>query len=898
MKTMNRTVVLGAALGLVCLIAFSIFWRKENAPPAAPGADRPPAATPAVGIRIRPDPGGVTAAAVTDPDGVGTLELVGVVLDPAQSPLGGAQVWVSSTPPRLAVSDENGRFRFGGLFARAYSLEARAGRYYVRPVGVRLDGNAEPVVLHAQAAGSLSVEVRSDRTDAPVAGAQVELRGTVTWRGVTDARGKTELTGVGPGWRVLSVQAPGFAPAALPLTTTSMTEDQTAMVRLEGGAPVSGRVVDASGRPVSGARVWARATAQPFPVVDPALDSVRSDADGRWILLAAPAGTHQFLASDGAHADAATAPIALDGVTPKLDVEIQMSDGGVIAGVVQHKDGSPAPNTEVRLSTLGSNGPSPLRELFTDAGGNFRLGGLPPRGYLLHAWGDRGASAPKEVELAARGDQKVVLTLEHDAALAGIVVSSSGEPVAEAQVQAEAVDRSGERIRGRLPKLALTNSAGRFELGALSEGSYRLRASRPGSPPESLALHRGVLAETGNTEVRIVALEDGGVTGKVVGEDGAPVRRFAVSFDGRTAAHFDTTTGDFSVTTPAGTHDLVIDGPMFVSTVVAKVKVEEGRPTSVGTVKVKVGRSIRGRVLLPDGTPVAGANVIAGTLLTGDGKRLDVASESVGSQRTESDERGRFVLDGFDDRALVAVAEAPGKGRSTSVALGAGTNQIADLVLQPTGALEGMVTRGGKPLADVVVIANPRGANRSNFFVTTGPDGRFGFDALSGGAYAVSAMIQDGNNPRDAHIRAATVEPGQRAKLDIQIPADGLTLKVVVATEGRAAVQASYVALLAGRFDATNVADLRTLYQPPGTGALYVRPARGAEPAQFQRVPPGTYSLCVAVAAVDAGEGSQNAPPPDVERLLVHCTPRELSSDEVITVEVPNNRIAALQPRR
>src|SRR5687767_11689202 len=104
---------------------------------------------------------------------------------------------------------------------------------------------------------------------------------------------------------------------------------------------------------------------------------------------------------------------------------------------------------------------------------------------------------------------------------------------------------------------------------------------------------------------------------------------------------------------------------------------------------------------------------------------MNIPSEGRGVRESESGEDGRFGLSGFDDSPLVAVAEREGKGRSKSVSVPPGSADAElDLVLQPTGSLEGVLTRDGKPLPETPVVASPRGT-RGNFFVVSGPDGRF-----------------------------------------------------------------------------------------------------------------------------------------------------------------------------
>ena len=65
-------------------------------------------------------------------------------------------------------------------------------------------------------------------------------------------------------------------------------------------------------------------------------------------------------------------------------------------------------------------------------------------------------------------------------------------------------------------------------------------------------------------------------------------------------------------------------------------------------------------------------------------------------------------------------------------------------MLAPTTSIEGKIVREGKPVGDVVIIANPIGAVGSNFFTTTGADGTFALDAIAPGNYIVYPMFGGG----------------------------------------------------------------------------------------------------------------------------------------------------------
>jgi hypothetical protein len=296
-----------------------------------------------------------------------------------------------------------------------------------------------------------------------------------------------------------------------------------------------------------------------------------------------------------------------------------------------------------------------------------------------------------------------------------------------------------------------------------------------------------------------------------------------------------------------------VAGHGFVPATVRGVRIAEGEVTDLGTVTVEPGRSVSGRVLTPDGAPVAGARVAAGKLLSGGGAELYIENESIGARDTTTDEDGGFVLAGFGPQPITIVAGAEGIGRSASLTIPRGeASAVVDLILQPTGGLDGTITSGGRPLADTIVIANPIGAISSNFFVVTGADGSFAFDALTAGTYLVYPMIGGGGGkPKDMVVRAARIEAGGRASLAIEAtPGPGtLTVKVVTEEDGQAVAMAPVVVVQA-KVDAPNLERLRDgSWIPPellagGTAVMYMRMISFGAPVEITGVRTGAHTAC------------------------------------------------------
>ncbi|HSN27857.1 MAG TPA: carboxypeptidase regulatory-like domain-containing protein, partial [Kofleriaceae bacterium] len=464
---------------------------------------------------------------------------------------------------------------------------------------------------------------------------------------------------------------------------------------------------------------------------------------------------------------------------------------------------------------------------------------------------DSGASSIVPADLAAKHDQTVALTLAITGAITGTVVDNKGQPIADAQVIAEAdehgdpAERTAWMVRG--VQETTTDQGGSFRFAGLPDGTYRVRAARPSASEAALWLSRGVAATPNAAPIQVVVAGDGRATGKVVFDDGKPATAFTVRLEDTRPLAFVTKDGAFAVPAVAGTYTLTVAGPGFVTTG-KQVTIAEGKDTDAGTITVHPGRSITGRVLDEHGSPVAKATVAAGALLTGGGADLYIKSESIGAKDTETDAQGRFALDGFPPAPLTVVAGKPGAGRSASVQLPATSDSATlDLVLGPTAGLAGKVTRGGQPLADTVVIANPVGAMASNFFVTTGPDGTFTLDALTPGAYLVYPMIGGGGNaPKDMYMRRVEVAAGAKTTTELDATPGPVTLDVSVKTDKGAAIPMAGLLAIALTIDPESAEQLRdgSLFPVTDTTVpMHMRMVMGGA-AEIANMRPGAYTLC------------------------------------------------------
>jgi protocatechuate 3,4-dioxygenase beta subunit len=861
---------------------------------------------------VRP---GAVNEAISEDDPIGDLRLEGQVIDDQERPVAGATVAIDSHPTRTVTTEGDGSFAFDKLIGRDYELEAASGDAYAGPVRLRLDTDTEPVILRVRTVSPIEIAVK-DRSDGePIAGAAVELRSILVWTATTGSDGVASFGGVGAGDPTVRVSADGFAPITARLITFGR-RDQRIVIAMDGGAPVSGRVTDTAGEAIAGARVIAAATSEPFPVIDPRRDGVVSGDDGTFRIPALAAGTYRLTASAVGHATASSTPIVVDGATERRDIEIALPAGARLSGSVTTAGGEPVAGADIRVVATGWVPWRSSRRAYTAADGTFEIRDLPRRGFDVvgsHELGSHelGSSEIARVDLADRPEASVELTLSISGVISGRVVDHTGEPLAEARVHAVpewsggVEDRAEWGVRG--PQFRVADSGGAFSFRGMPKGRYRLRAVRAGDDEAGLWANQGIVVESGAAGVELVVPASGRVAGRVLYADGEPPAMFAVALGAGAPIPVVSDDGRFELESPGGMIDVEVSGPSFAPKSVAAT-VEGGETADVGTITVERGRSVSGRVFDPGGAPVAGAEVAVGSLLSGDGSKLFIASESVGAKSAVTGEDGRFVFGGFGRGPLNIVAGKSGVGRSSSVALPRGSGSVSiDLVLAATGKLTGVVRASGKPVGETVIIVNPLGAISSKFFVITGADGSFALDMLTAGHYIVFPMIGGGGGhggviarPKDIYMRPVEIARGETTSAEIDFELGAIELEVEVKTDDGTPVAAAAVYVIGILIDVHNAKALHDggwvgswLRDNPGVTdpvPLHMRQAMGGK-TSIARVTPGAYSACVVPLPVSLGDMAAKMEILDqMEKLPMKCEKVEIAASpakQLRVVEVP-----------
>ena len=236
-----------------------------------------------------------------------------------------------------------------------------------------------------------------------------------------------------------------------------------------GGARLAGRVLDATGGPVSGAMVRVLRRALPHDTT-----VASSGPDGSFAVWIAP-GPVTVMADAAAYVPARVAHVA-----PSSDLVLRLTPGATLSGRVVAK-GTGEPVADVRIRAIPSNGwPDPTRPSATsDSGGAFQIQGLEPGSYALLAegLGWRGESPPIDLGLAKSVDGVTVTVAPATIVSGKVVHADRSEPCSRGSVTLGPNDSSPPGRNATRPAAPVPMMVAELE----ADGSARLTAVPPGS---------------------------------------------------------------------------------------------------------------------------------------------------------------------------------------------------------------------------------------------------------------------------------------------------------------------------------------------------------------------------------------------------------------------------------
>jgi protocatechuate 3,4-dioxygenase beta subunit len=428
------------------------------------------------------------------------------------------------------------------------------------------------------------------------------------------------------------------------------------------------------------------------------------------------------------------------------------------------------------------------KESFHAEDGSFALEDVPAGRWTVEAFASGYQPGSTSAVTVGEGEaaEGVEVRLSKGGVVTGRVLEArTGRPILDAAVRAEL--SGGEQRRGMFriggeggDDEATTDAEGRYEIAGLAPGTWVLTASHPEWSEATASVELKDAPATAD-----IRLGRGGAVGGTVLAAGRPVAGAQVTLSAAGDTGFRAGAGMSGGSEQSALSD---EGGRFRFerlspgryTLAAALRDQSSAPaeavvTGDDAQEVQLllseGALVRGLVTgLPDAL-LAGVNVSA------------QGQDYFATTRTAAG--GSFELAGVPEGLLTLRANAGdfltgSRSASTTLAIAAGQAEAAaEIVFEQGFRVDGYVTRGGRPVADAMVMAFPEGGSRRSASGRTDEAGGYALEGLDEGRYTITADAQGGGPIR------RTVDITGDTTIDLEAPPARLGGTVVEGESGR-----------------------------------------------------------------------------------------------------------------
>jgi protocatechuate 3,4-dioxygenase beta subunit len=732
-----------------------------------------------------------------------TGSLRGTVVDEQGGPVSGARVEVTWTAQDRESPTWTGDIQRTGADG-TFHFRLEAGEAFgLRPVHPRRVGTdqAQTALKPGEQRAGVRLLLKPGRAafgrvvdvhELPVAFATATLNAAVGagddtyWKGglpddddtvsaTTDAAGRFRFDKIPDPPLDLQIRAPGFAPLLVPRIEPAASEGAKATdlgtVVLREGATLQGVVVDPGGHPIEGAslrhrtedldrgRRWIQEMRQELP-------AVLSGPDGRFELRDLVSGRKvNVTARKKGYAEATLSGLS---VPAERLLKVTLQPTFSIQGTVSDEEGQPVAGASVGLATTAPAWLERGRVLgtryesyaVTDDEGRFELSVTTTGKLRIDAQAQGLKANGVDVEIREPRDlDGVEIVLHPGAVLFGRVLGPDGSGIDGARV---ALGHS-ERLSFLHRSTEATSTAeGEYRLEGLDEGKKQIDVQRSGFT----SLEKVVEVEAGENRVDLRLERALSIEGRVLDPQGQPVAsaRVAAATENQEQGGATRKDGTFVIPDLApGTYKVAADHSRFGPSEAVEVTLG-GAPQRGVELRLTEGSTLRGRILGLTFEQLPGVVVQAMRRDGGDMSFKETAVDFQGQYRLGGLEPGEWnVSASFGTRSAEGKAAVPPGGGEA----------VLDLEFRAGLALTGRVTRAGKPLEGVNVVAQPQAGTASGYGPTDSR-GAFRIEGLEAGTYTLH-IVAFSSGLRHEQV----VEVPAPAEVLIDLPSVALRGKVV-----------------------------------------------------------------------------------------------------------------------
>ncbi len=749
--------------------------------------------------------------------------LSGVLRDGTGRPAAEAVVRVvGDAVTRWVATDALGRFEIAGAPAKGGRLQAlgRDGS----SVETAMPAGATPLTLTLGRAATIEGRVTQIESGRLVPAVKVTTRAPgATLLARTGVDGRYRITGLPQGSYRLTFDEKRFVLLDRREVEVAAGETKTLDVALTPGVTLVGRVSDEKGQPVAGARGTLAPGSETrmgmvFRVMGRDGESggaFTSGPDGTFRATRLAPGTNQKLTVT--HPEFERRVVAgldlVPGAPKPLSIDVVLSPGYVLAGVVKDKEGKPIEGAEVALnqSVMMTGGRGGNMVSFnsiqsvrprgeTDFEGRFGFRGLSAGEYDVTVSKPGYTRSVSNAVKAGEDSSPLEVMLNPGASIAGRLVQPNGAPVTGYSITARpssAGSNTGMILGPRANNFAQVDPDGAFLLEGLVPGTaYDLSIFGAGEfrgDPKK----KGVVAPAADVEIEVAAR--GRIAGRVLdAATGAPVTEFEAVYtparsgggivvrmgtagenDRRTP--FSSPEGAFAFEdVPPGNFDVSVWAKTYQEARTGGVTVTAGETRTI-EVKAARGLTIRGRVV----DAKAGRGVQDATVSVSPGGGGGVFMLNLGGSGggVVTDADGRFEIVDQAPGAYQLTARHSLFSEGTARVTLEDKDGVVDIPVVAGGVIAGLVASSqGAPLAGAEVSLQTSGdaggfrMGMEGQGTLTDGAGRFRFDHLAAGRYKVGATLRSEASPSlDVPLNAGDVREDIRLVLDA-----GATVRGVV----------------------------------------------------------------------------------------------------------------------